>query len=337
MPPSDDPVKPYAGNYAGAKVMITGGLGFIGSNLACRLVELGAEVLLVDSLIPNYGGNLANIAGFEPHLRVDASDLRDRSAMRGLVGGQRFIFNLAGQIAHLDSMKEPFVDLDINVAAQLGLLEDCRALNPDATIVYASTRQIYGRPDYLPVDEKHPLRPADVNGINKMAGEAYHTLYHQVYGMRTVSLRLTNTYGPRMRIKDARQTFVGIWLRRVLEGGEFEVWEGEQRRDLSYVDDVVDAFLRAAVTPAGFGRVYNIGGSPPVTLAELAETMVALAGSGSYARKSFPADRKRIDIGDYWADDRLFRAATGWAPAVDLREGLTRSLAFYRTNLAPYL
>ena len=329
-------VDPAAG-FAGAKVMITGGLGFIGSNLALRLVELGAEVLLVDSLVPDYGGNRANIVGFEGRLTVNIADLRDRHALRVLVPGHDYIFNLAGQVGHFESMERPFNDLEINVIAQLGLLELCRELNPAARIVYASTRQFYGRPDRLPVDESHPRRPVDVNGINKMAGEAYHTLYHQVYGLRTTSLRLTNTYGPRLRIRDARQTFIGFWLRRVVEGESFEVWGGEQRRDLTYVDDVVDAFLAAAATPACLGQVYNIGGSPPVTLTELAELLIAVNGSGLYVRKQFPDERKRIDIGDYWADDSRFRQATGWAPRVDLREGLRRSLDYYRAHLAAYL
>jgi len=333
MPEQGQPIS----SFAGAKVMITGGLGFIGSNLAKRLVEQGADVLIVDSLMPDYGGNRANIAGFADRLQVNIADLRDRHALRVLVPGQDLIFNLAGQIGHLESMQDPFTDLDINVVAQLGLLEACRALNPSARVVYASTRQFYGKPDRLPVDEAHPLRPVDVNGINKMAGEAYHTLYHQVYGQPTVSLRLTNTYGPRMRIKDARQTFVGIWLRRALEGDAFEVWGGEQRRDLTYVDDVVDAFLAAAATPAAIGQVFNIGGPPSVSLSELAELVIEMAGSGRYEQKQFPPERKRIDIGDYWADDSRFRSVTGWAPRVDLREGLRRSLEYYRANLAAYI
>jgi UDP-glucose 4-epimerase len=337
MPSSEESVKPYGAIYAGAKVMITGGAGFIGSNLALRLAELGAHVVVVDSLIPESGGNLANLSGFETRLGIELVDLRDRAAIRRLVGDQNFIFNLAAQIAHLASMVEPLVDLDINAAAQLALLEDCRALNRQAVIVYASTRQIYGRPDYLPVDEAHPVRPVDVNGINKLAGENYHLLYHRVYGMPTVALRLTNTYGPRMRIKDARQTFLGIWLRRVIEGGSFEVWEGAQKRDLTYVDDAVEAFLHAAATPACFGRFFNVGGPPPVSLSELARLTVEVGGAGSFETKSFPADRKRIDIGDYWACDRSFREATGWAPKVALADGLARSFDYFRAHLAAYL
>ncbi|MCX6690452.1 MAG: NAD-dependent epimerase/dehydratase family protein, partial [Methanoregula sp.] len=232
--------------FARKRVLITGGLGFIGSNLSRRLLDHSAEVTLVDSLIPEYGGNLFNIDGIENRLRVNISDVRDEHSMRYLVQGQDYIFNLAGQTSHLDSMQDPFTDLEINSRAQLSILEACRKYNPTVKIVFASTRQIYGKPDYLPVDEKHPIRPVDVNGINKLAGEWYHILYNNVYGIRACALRLTNTYGPGMRIKDARQTFLGIWIKLLLEGKPFEIWEGQQLRDFNYVDDAVDAFLIAA-------------------------------------------------------------------------------------------
>jgi UDP-glucose 4-epimerase len=248
------------------------------------------------------------------------------------------LFNLAGQTSHLDSMNDPIADLEINCSAQLALLEACRQINPGITIVYASTRQIYGRPDTLPVDETHLLRPVDVNGVNKMAGEAYHILYHQVYGIRSSALRLTNTYGPRMRIKDARQTFVGVWLRLILEGRPFEVWGGEQLRDFTYVDDAAEAFLAAATTEAAAGRAFNLGGMEQISLADLARTLVeANGGRGEYRVMEFPAERKRIDIGDYYADDALFRAVTGWQPRVPIGDGLARSLAFYRNHLDHYL
>src|ERR1700761_7436846 len=249
--PSDDPaVKPLGESFSGAKVLVAGGLGFIGSTLALRLVRLGAEVRIVDSLDPDYGGNFANIAGEEPRLGVTVADLRDRERLPELVEGCTYIFNMAAQTGHVDSMRRPVNDLEINAAAPLMLLEAVRTHCPEAVVVYGSTRQIYGRPDYLPVDEKHPLRPVDVNGVSKQAGEGFHTLYHQVYGIKTAILRLTNTYGPRMRIRDARQTFVGIWLRRVLEGDRFEVWGGAQQRDLAFVDDVVEAALLAGAAPA---------------------------------------------------------------------------------------
>ena len=324
-----------AGSWEDRRVLITGGLGFIGSTLARRLVALGADVLIVDSLIPQYGGNWFNLDGIADRVTVNLSDLRDRHVLPHLVRGRDVIFNLVGQTSHLDSMTDPLTDLAINTEAQLHLLEACRKTAPDTRIVFASTRQIYGAPSYLPVDEKHPLVPPDVNGINKLAGEFYHLLYHRVHGLRASSLRLTNTYGPRMRIKDARQTFLGIWIRLALEGKPFEVWGGEQLRDFTYVDDAVEAFL-AAVTPATEGKAFNIGGFAPVSLATLAETLIAANAGGASIVKPFPVDRKKIDIGDYHADDAAFRAATGWAPRVDMAEGLKRTLDWFRPNLSHY-
>jgi UDP-glucose 4-epimerase len=323
--------------YRGSKVLVTGGLGFIGSNLARRLVGLGADVLVVDSLLPNTGGNCANLKDIENKLHIQLVDLRNAEKIDSLLPGHKVVFNLAGTVSHLDSMTDPLSDMSANVHAQIVLLEACRHYIPDARIVFASTRQIYGRPMSCPVDESHPIRPVDVNGINKDAAESYHTLYHQVYGMQTVSLRLTNTFGPRMRIKDARQTFLGIWIRRVLEGEVFEVWGGQQKRDLSYVDDAVEAFLVTAACPAAQGRVFNIGGTPPITLTALAESLVAIAGKGRFEIKEFPPERLRIDIGDYFANDQLFRQVTGWAPKITLQEGLARSVAYFRNCLSDYV
>jgi UDP-glucose 4-epimerase len=323
--------------YAGTRAMITGGLGLIGSAIARRLVALGAEVLLVDSLIPEYGGNPENIAEIRDKVSINIADIRGGYALPHLLSGQNFLFNLAAQTSHLDSMSAPEEDLAINCTAQLQLLEACRKVNPRIAIVHAGTRQIYGRPEYLPVDERHPLRPVDVNGVNKMAGEAYHLLYRDVYGIKTRSLRLTNVYGPGMRIKDARQTFLGIWLRRVVEGEPFEVWGGEQRRDLLYVDDAAEAFLYAALTPEAEGQALNVGGDEPVSLLSLAEALVAANGGGKYDVREFPPERKRIDIGDFLTDDRRFRELSGWRPRVGMVEGLRRSLQYYRDHLAGYL
>src|ERR1700724_3531992 len=295
------------GAYAGARAMITGGLGLIGSAIARRLVALGAKVLLVDSMIPEYGGNLANIGDIRDRVTVNIADIRGGFALPHLLAGQDFLFNLAAQTSHLDSMSSPEQDLAINCTAQLQLLEACRAVNPRIAIVHAGTRQIYGRPEYLPVDQRHPLPPVYVNGVNKMAGEAYHLLYRDVYGIKTRSLRLTNVYGPGMRIKDARQTFLGIWLRRVIEGEPFEVWGGEQRRDLLYVDDAAEAFLYAAVTPMAEGLALNVGGDEPYSLAALAEAIIEANGGGKYEIREFPPERKRIDVGDFLIDDRRFR------------------------------
>lgn len=330
------PFQPRAA-YAGKRVLITGGMGFIGSNLARELVRLGARVTIVDSLIPEYGGNRRNLAGIAGKVRVHIADVRDWPKLPSLVRGQDYLFNLAGQTSHMDSMTDPQTDLDINGRAQLAILEACRLHNPGIRIVFASTRQIYGRPDYLPVDEKHPLRPVDVNGINKIAGESFHLLYSRVHGIRATALRLTNTIGPGMRVKDARQTFVGVWIRRLLEGEPFEVWGGEQLRDFTFVDDAVEAFLLAAGHPAAVGEVFNLGGPPPVTLQRLAETLVELNRGGCFAVRAFPADRKKIDIGDFYADDSRIGRKLGWRPRTDLSRTLAQTLAYYRKELKYYV
>ena len=330
---SQQPMANSQNAFSGKRTLITGGLGFLGSNLARRLVELGAEVLLVDSLIPDYGGSLFNIAGIEDRVRVNIADVRDEHGMDYLVRSQDIIFNLAGQVSHLDSMRDPYTDLEINCRAQLSILEACRKHNPGVKIVYASTRQIYGRPRYLPVDESHPLAPTDINGVNKLAGEWYHVVYNRVHGLRMVSLRMTNTYGPRMRVKDARQTFIGWWLRQIVEGQELQIFgDGRQVRDFNYVDDVVEALLLAAADPNADGQIYNMGSDESISLLDLAELLIEVNevnGGGSYRIVPFPADRKRIDIGDFHGDYTRIRTQLGWRPTVPLREGLERTVAFY--------
>ncbi len=325
------------GFFRGKRVLITGGLGFIGSNLARALLEAGGDVLLVDSLVPEYGGNLANIAEIEDAVRVNISDVRDEHSFRHLIRGRDVLFNLAGQTSHLDSMRDPFTDLEINCRSQLSILEACRRHNAEVKVVFASTRQIYGRPQYLPVDERHPITPVDVNGVNKTAGEWYHLLYGQVYGLRVSVLRLTNTYGPRMRVKDDRQTFLGSWFRAILGGEPLVVFgDGRQRRDFNYVDDAVRAFLVVAARDEADGEVFNLGGDRPVSLLELAELLIAANRGGEYRVVPFPDDRKAIDIGDYFADFAKIRDVLGWVPSVPLAEGLARSLDFYREHGADY-
>jgi dTDP-glucose 4,6-dehydratase/UDP-glucose 4-epimerase len=323
--------------FSRAEVLITGGLGFIGSALARRLVAAGARVTVIDSLIPTYGGNLANVADIKDALRINISDVRDPHAMAYLIQGKHFLFNLAGQTSHQDSMENPFTDLEINATSQLAILEACRKHNPGIRLVFASTRQLYGKPEYLPVDEKHPIRPVDVNGINKLAGEWYHLLYNNVYGIKASALRLTNTYGPGMRIKDARQTFLGIWIKNLIDGAPIKVFgDGLQLRDFNYVDDAVDAFLLAALDPKAEGQVFNLGGDEHVNLKSLAETMIALFGGGRYEIIPFPPERKAIDIGDYYSDYGKIRESLGWRPRVPLEEGLKRSLAYYQARGGEY-
>lgn len=329
----------HHGSFSGARALVTGGLGFIGSNLAARLVELGAEVTLVDSLLPQYGGNLFNVADLEGRVTINVSDVRDEHAMRFLVKGQDFLFNLAGQSSHMDSMTDPYTDLDINARAQLSILEACRHHNPAVKVVFASTRQIYGRPQRLPVDETHPLQPVDVNGINKLAGEGYHLLYNDVHGVRSTVLRLTNTYGPRMRVKDARQTFLGIWIRRLLEEQPLLVFgDGLQIRDFNYVDDAVEALLLAARCPEAEGKIYNLGTGVPLRLSEAAAAMVRVYdGPARWELVAFPPGRKAIDIGDYWGDFGRIHDELGWTPRWSFEAGIAATIAFYESHLDHYL
>jgi UDP-glucose 4-epimerase len=323
--------------FSGADVLITGGLGFIGSSLARQLVALQAKVTLVDNLISEYGGNLFNIDDFRDKVSIELTDVRDTKAMATLIKKRDFLFNLAGQTSHLDSMADPLTDLSINAVAQLHILEACRLHNPDVKIVFASTRQIYGRPEYVPVDEKHPTNPVDVNGINKLAGESYHLLYNNIYKIRACALRLTNTYGPGMRVKDARQTFLGVWVRRVIEGKPIQVYgDGRQLRDFNFVTDVVKALLRGAGDPASEGQLFNLGHWEHISLEELAALLVRLNKHGGYELIPFPADQKAIDIGDYYGDFSKIQNALGWSPEVLLESGLAVTLAYYRKHPAHY-
>lgn len=318
--------------FSGAKVLVTGGLGFIGSHLAKRLVELDADVTIVDSLIPEYGGNLFNVREIADDVRINLSDIRDPWSIRQLVRGQDFLFNLAGQVSHVDSMEDPQTDLEINAKAQVDLLEACRAGNPDIRIVYAASRQQYGRPQFLPVTEDHPLVPVDVNGINLIAGESYHLLYDRVHGIRATSLRLTNTYGPHLLMKHGRQGFITVFIRRALEGQDLQVFgDGSQLRDFTYVDDCVEAFLAVATHDEAYGQAFNVGGQEPVSLLEVAQLCQELAAAGGTASTvPWPPDREKIDIGSIYVSHEKLTALTGWEPKVSLREGLARTFDFYR-------
>ena len=324
-------------SYSGKIILVTGGLGFIGSNLARKLLKLGSKLTLVDNLFAQYGGNLFNIHDIHDQVSVVLCDVRDSEAMTRVLKGKDYLFNLAGQTSHLDSMLDPQTDLEINAAAQLAILESCRKVNPKIKIVFASTRQLYGIPDYLPVDEGHPIRPVDVNGINKLAGEWYHLLYNKVYGIRACALRLTNTYGPGMRVKDARQTFLGIWVRSLIEGAPIKVFgDGLQLRDFNYVDDCVSALLFAGASEATNGKVYNLGSKEVLGLKSVAEKMINIYQEGSYEIIPFPPERKAIDIGDYYSDFSLIQKELGWTPKVSMDEGLAQTLNYYKKHHLQY-
>jgi len=328
----------YRDFYGGRRVLITGGLGFIGSNLARQLVDLGADVMIVDAMIPDYGGNLFNIAGVEDRVHVNISDIRNQSTMDLLVRDREIIFNLAGQVSHIDSMRDPYTDLEINCRAQLSMLEACRKFNPSVKVVFAGTRQVYGKPDRLPVDESHLVRPIDVNGVNKAAGEYYHLLYNNAFGVRACSLRLTNVYGPRQLMKHNRQGFIGWFIRLAIEDREIQVFgDGSQMRDFVFVDDAADAFLRAGVSDACDGEVFNVGGVEPISHKDLVALLLDVAGTGRVTYVPWPPDKKQIDIGSFYSDSSKFARTTGWKPAVGLHEGFRRTIEFYRANLPRYL
>ena len=328
----------YREFYRDRRVMITGGLGFIGSNLARHLVGLGANVLLVDSLIPDYGGNFFNIEGIADQVRVNVADVRQQSTMNYLVRECDVIFNLAGQVSHIDSLRDPYSDLEINCRSQLTILEACRYNNPAAKVVYAGTRQVYGRPDSLPVNERHLVKPTDVNGINKAAGEYYHLVYNNVFKVKACSLRLTNVYGPRQLIRHNRQGFIGWFLRLAIEDGTIQIYgDGSQLRDFVHVDDAADAFLRAGANDACNGEVFNVGGSEPVAHAALAALILKVAGSGRIEYVPWPAEKKAIDIGDFYADSTKFQQTTGWTPSIALDEGLRETIAYYRQHFRHYV
>jgi UDP-glucose 4-epimerase len=323
--------------FRGKKVLITGGLGFIGSNLARALVESGAQVHLVDSLDPDCGGNRFNIFGIEDRVYVSILDIRDTDSLSELVARQDFLFNLAGRTSHLGSLQDPLSDQEVNSTAHLSLLQACLTVNPGVRIVYASTRQVYGRPASLPVDETHPPAPVDFNGVSKLSAEYHHKIFHDVYGLRTTCLRMTNSYGPGMRVRDAHQSFIGWWFRLALEGQELPVYaDGSQLRDFTFVEDVVDALLLSAVHPAAEGQIYNLGGETPIHLLDLARLIVELAGSGSYRIVPYPVERKKIDIGSFYSKYDRIRADLGWSPKIKLHAGIAATLAFYRQNRDRY-
>jgi UDP-glucose 4-epimerase len=331
-------ISPSYAAYTGRSVLITGGLGFIGSTLARRLVELGGvDVSIVDATIEGQGGNSFNIAGIEKNLEVYKADLRDDATVASIVAGKDYIFNLAGSLSHVESMMYPQQDLELNCRAQLVLLDACRRRNPDAKIVFTSTRQVYGRPLYLPVDEQHPLAPLDINGIHKLAAENYHLLYQRICGLRFVCLRLTNTYGPRQLVYHDRQGFIAWFVRQAIEGGIIQLYgDGRQRRDINYVDDVVDALLLAGANESADGQIFNLGGEEPVSLVDMAEALVSLTGRGSVRMVPFPPERQVIDIGDVCSSYRKIESALGWRPRTDWRTGLARTVEFYQSHLSHY-
>lgn len=317
-------------------VLITGGVGFIGSNLAHKLIELGANVTIVDTMIPEMGGNLYNIYEIKDKVKLNFADIRDENAMNQLVKNKNYIFNLAAQLSHTESMKDPFSDLDINCRGHLVLLEACRKFNDQAKIIYTGTRAQYGKILYTPVDEKHPINPTDANGITKHACEQYHLLYYNVYDIKTTSLRLTNTYGPRHQMRHKEQGFIGWFIRQAMDKEEIKIFgDGQQLRDISYVDDVVDALLMAATNDKAYGEVFNLGGCP-ISLLNLVKLIIEVVGRGTYKLIDYPGERNKIEIGDYIADITKIKKVLGWEPKADIKEGVIKMVKYYEKNKPNY-
>lgn len=317
--------------FSNSSVLITGGLGFIGSTVAYALVNLGARVTIMDSLIPDYGGNLFNVDEIKDKVVINITDVRDKNSIRHLVQGQDYLFNLAGTLSHIDSMQDPYTDLEINCTSQLSILEACRHNNLKIKIIFSGTRGQYGRAKYLPVDEKHPMEPIDVNGINNIAGESYHLLYNNVYGIRACSLRMTNTFGPRHQMRHSKQGYLNWFIRLAMEDKPITIYgDGSQLRDFNYIDDVVEALLAAAAKEETSGQVYNLGSGNSISVLESAHAVVKAVGKGSIKQVEYPPDKKKIEADDYYADYGKIHTALGWKPCVSFEEGLRRTVEYYR-------
>ncbi len=326
----------YANYFKNKKVLITGGLGFIGSNLAIKLNSLGAKIEIIDALIPEHGGNVFNISTIKESVKIYICGIENNpNILTEIIPNQDFVFNLAGQSSHWDSMIHPNKDLSHNCSTHLALLESIHRFNTNTKIVFTSTRQVYGKPQFLPVNETHPINPIDINGIHKATAEQYHLLYHKLYGLKTSILRLTNTFGPRMRLRDDRQSFLGIWFRYAVEKKKFEVWGGTQKRDFNYIDDVVDALLLSAMNDIAIGKIYNLGNHEYYNLIELAEKLSFISNC-PFIVKEFPEYRKGIDIGDYYSDFDLIRRDLNWTPKIKLDEGLKMTYNFVKKNINKY-
>jgi UDP-glucose 4-epimerase len=331
--------------FAGRRCLVTGGLGFIGSNLALALRRHGAEVTVLDARVDRHGANPWNLVpddGTEPdpHLFVIEADVADveRDDVRAAALAADFVFNLAGQVSHVDSMNAPLTDLHANTTSQFAFLDLLRRENSSATVVFTSTRQLFGRPRYLPVDEEHPVSPVDVNGITKYASEQLHLLYHEVYGLRACAVRLTNVYGPRQRLRGDLQGFLPIFVRRALADETLTVFgDGAQERDCLYVDDVVECLMLAATAADAPGQLFNVGNDEHLALRDLAAEVVRAAGSGRVEHVPWPADRDAIDIGSYFGDSSKAKRMLGWEPRTTFREGIERTLVFYRARATWYV
>ena len=321
-----------------ANVLIIGGLGFIGSNLAHRLVALGAHVVIFDACLDPYGWNYANIKEIERDVEVIVADTRDFEAVKTQVTDKDYIFNFAAQVSHSLSMERPFVDIDINCRGNMNVLEACRRLNDEAMILFAGTRSESGDAQYLPVDEHHPDNPSDIYSINKLAAEKYHLMYTHVYGMPTSIIRVGNTYGPRHQMKHGQYGVLNYFIRRAMLDEPIMIYgDGQQIREYCYVDDVCDAFLLSAQTPKSIGEYFVIGSGEPVKFIDMANQVISAVGKGSLQHTPYPEGREKIDVQKYYVANDKITEYLGWYPTITLKEGLEKTVAFYQNRLMEYI
>lgn len=328
---------PYEEAFQGKRVVVTGGLGFIGSNLSVRLVELGAKVTIVDNMMPRLGGNLFNVKEIMDHIQINFSDVRDEHSMDYLVKDQDFIFHLAGQVNHVDSIRNPIQDLDINCRGTLVLLESCRKYNREVKVIFSGTRGEYGASVKLPVGEDHPTNPKGIYAVTNLSAEKMVLVYDDVHKISGTCLRITNTYGPRHQMAHDEYGVLNWFIRKAIDDELIPVFgEGHILRDFLYVDDLVECFLQVAICSSAYGEVFNVGTGIPISFIDLAKKIVEVAGSGKVAFTEFTKERKEVEPGDYYTDISKIRKVVGWMPKTDLSEGLKKTIEFYRKYKKEY-
>jgi UDP-glucose 4-epimerase len=321
----------------GKKVMITGGLGMIGSTLAHKLVAVGAKVTLVDNCMEPYGANIYNVHGIRSQVRITIADIRDKDAMQHLVRGKDFVFNLAAQVSQNDSLQSRFLDADINYLGHLNVLENIRQHCPTAVVFHAGSRLQFGKIENVPVDESHPLAPLTPYALNKTAAEAMYQIYQDLYGIHCVLFRIANAYGPRSQMKHSKYSMVNWFIRQAMENRQIEIFgDGGQVRDYIYVEDVADAFLKAAATPAAHGQVFNIGSGEGTSFRDMVEMILTTVGAGSVAHVPWPEQYLNVETGDYVTNISKFRRVTGWSPAVLIEEGIQNTYDYYKRHKSHY-
>lgn len=317
--------------YAGRRILITGGLGMIGSTIARKLVIRGADVTIMDSCVEPYGANLFNIQDIRDRVELNISDIRDKESIKILVRDKDVVFNLAGQVSHNDSMENPSLDADINYIGHLNVLEGLRKYNRDAVVVHAGSRLQFGRNEYIPVDERHPLRPRTPYALNKTAAENSYLFYHDIHGIRCVLFRIANPYGPRSQMKHCKYSMINWFIRQAMEGNTIKIFgDGEQLRDYIYVDDLADAFITTAADPACHGEIFNIGSGVGTKFKDMAKTIIATVGSGGSEYVPWPANYINVETGDYITNIEKLSKAIGWNPKTDLAAGIRETFAFYQ-------